>query len=70
VKGKIIPIEVKAGAIGSSRSLKIFMAEKKIPIGVRISESLFSLQGPILSIPFYLIEEIPRIFSLLEAFPV
>lgn len=61
VQGKIIPIEVKAGAIGKLRSLKIFMTENKTSIGVRISESPFSLNGPILSIPFYLIEEIPRL---------
>ncbi len=57
----IVPIEVKAGAIGSLRSLKIFMEEKKIPAGVRISELPFSFNQSVLSIPFYLIEQFPRL---------
>jgi predicted AAA+ superfamily ATPase len=61
VNGAIVPIEVKSGAIGSLRSLKLFMSEKKIPIGIRISEAPFSTNGQICSVPFYLIEEIPRL---------
>ena len=61
VGSKIVPIEVKAGAIGSLKSLKIFLKEKKIPLGLRISEAMCALRGSILSIPFYLIEEIPRL---------
>ena len=60
VDSQIVPIEVKAGAIGTLRSLKLFLAEKKIPLGVRISELPFSLNDHLLSIPFYLIEELPR----------
>lgn len=61
VDSLIVPIEVKAGAIGSLRSLKIFLAEKKLPLGVRISELPLSLNQQTLSIPFYLIEELPRL---------
>jgi hypothetical protein len=57
----IVPIEVKAGSTGSLRSIKIFLAEKKVPLGVRISELPLSLRDSILSIPFYLIEELPRL---------
>lgn len=57
----IVPIEVKAGTIGSLRSLKIFMQEKKIPLGVRVSELPLSFDQSILSIPFYLIEQLPRL---------
>ncbi len=57
----IVPIEVKAGAIGSLRSLKLFLAERKLPLGIRISELPLSLNHQILSIPFYLIEELPRL---------
>lgn len=60
VDSLIVPIEVKAGAIGSLRSLKIFLAEKKLPLGLRISQQPLALDQQILSIPFYLIEEIPR----------
>jgi predicted AAA+ superfamily ATPase len=60
VESQIVPIEVKAGAIGSLRSLKLFLAEKKIPLGVRVSEAPFHFSDPILSIPFYMIEQLPR----------
>jgi len=61
VGSKIVPIEVKAKAIGSLRSLKIFIKEKKIPLGLKISESTYALHNQILSVPFYLVEEIPRL---------
>jgi len=61
IGSQIVPIEVKAGAIGTLRSLKIFLSEKKLPLGVRISECPLSLREGILSIPFYLIEELPRL---------
>ncbi|MBI5345888.1 MAG: ATP-binding protein [Chlamydiae bacterium] len=61
VGSKIVPIEVKAKSIGSLRSLKIFLSEKKIRLGVRISENPLSLSDDILSIPFYMIEELPRL---------
>lgn len=57
----VIPIEVKAGEIGSLRSLKQFMTEKKSPLGLRISQAPLSLEKNILSVPFYLIQEIPRL---------
>ena len=57
----MVPIEVKAGAIGTLRSLKLFLEEKKIALGVRIAENPFSLQSNILSIPFYMIEQLPRL---------
>jgi hypothetical protein len=60
---KIVPIEVKAKSIGSLRSLKIFLEEKKIKFGLKISEDKFYLEKNILSLPFYLIEEIPRLIN-------
>lgn len=61
----IIPIEVKAGEIGSLRSLKQFMIEKKAPLGLRISQAPLFLERNILSVPFYLIQEIPRLCALI-----
>lgn len=61
VNSLIVPVEVKAGATGSLRSIKIFLSEKKIPLGVRISEHPFSLEQQILSIPLYLISELSRL---------
>jgi hypothetical protein len=57
----IVPIEVKAGTTGSLRSMHIFMEEKKNRLGIRISEQPLSLQGKILSIPFYLISSLERL---------
>ncbi len=61
VDSLIVPIEVKAGAVGTLRSLKLFLEERKLNLGVRISELPLSYNGEILSIPFYLIEELPRL---------
>jgi predicted AAA+ superfamily ATPase len=65
IENHIVPIEVKAGEIGSLRSLRQFMAEKKAPLGLRISQASLSLERDILSVPFYLIQEIPRLCSLI-----
>lgn len=64
VDSLIVPVEVKAGAIGSLKSIKLFLSERKLPIGLRISEKRLSLEQNILSIPFYLIEQIPRLLRL------
>lgn len=58
----IVPIEIKAGASGRLKSLKIFLEEKKIPMAVRVSQSKLLLEDNILSVPFYLIEELPRLY--------
>lgn len=57
----VYPIEVKSGATGHLRSLRVFMAEKKSNIGIRISQHQLSLHDHILSIPMYMIFELPRI---------
>ncbi|EKD45025.1 MAG: hypothetical protein ACD_70C00110G0004 [uncultured bacterium] len=69
---KIIPIEVKAGATGSLKSLHYFMGLKKLSLALRInsdvpSETLVSvkhedkkIQYTLLSLPLYLIGQIPR----------
>ena len=57
----LFPIEVKAGTIGKLRSLKIFMEEKKAALGVRISQQPLSLEDSILSLPLYLIEQLPKL---------
>ncbi len=63
LKQHIIPIEVKAGSQGRLKSLIQFMNEKKSPLGIRISEAPLSFQNSILSIPFYMIRQIPRIIE-------
>ena len=57
----IIPIEVKAGTQGKLKSLLQFMKEKKPHLAIRISQDRLSFENQILSIPFYLISELPRL---------
>lgn len=63
---KILPIEVKAGKSGRLKSLKIFMAEKNALLGIRISQDPLSYYDNILSVPLYLIAELPRLIELTQ----
>lgn len=63
ISGHIIPIEVKAGSSGKLKSLQQFMQTKSAKIGVRISEAPLSFEKGVLSIPFYLISELPRLVT-------
>lgn len=60
----IFPIEVKAGATGNLRSLQLFLNEKLLKLGVRISQRPLSLDKRVLSIPLYMIWELPRLIEL------
>lgn len=62
---QILPIEVKAGTTGSLKSLHQFLIEKKAPFGIRISQHTLSFHDKVLSIPLYLIKQIPRLIKLL-----
>lgn len=70
----IIPIEVKSGATGSLKSLHFFMGLKKYSLALRVNGDFPSkiqvnvknndgkqIQYTLLSIPFYLVEQIPRL---------
>ena len=57
----IVPIEVKAGTTGTLRSLRVFMKEKNSSIGIRISQHPLSYTDGILSVPLYMIRDIPRL---------
>jgi predicted AAA+ superfamily ATPase len=57
----IVPIEVKAGAAGHLKSLRQFMEEKKSPLGIRVSQHPLSYEAQVLSVPFYMIDQIPRL---------
>ena len=61
----ILPIEVKAGTTGRLKSLQIFIEEKKCPFGIRISERPLSFDKKILSVPLYMMTEIPRLLKAL-----
>lgn len=68
INSMVVPIEVKAGKTGRLRSLQRFMELKNSPLGVRISERPLSLDRKILSVPFYLIKELPRLIQTCLAF--
>lgn len=55
----ILPIEVKAGSTGRLKSLQTFLTEKKQILGIRISTSALTLNKNVLSVPFYLIGQLP-----------
>jgi len=57
---QIIPIEVKAGTTGRLKSLNMFMDEKQVSLGIHVSQQPLSLTKNILSLPLYLIGELPR----------
>lgn len=72
----IIPIEVKAGATGSLKSLHYFMGLKKYPLALRVNSDLPSKTAinvknndgtparyTLLSVPFYLVEQIRRLLG-------
>ena len=61
IDSKVIPLEVKSGKSGRLKSLHLFMQEKKTPIGLRVSSRPLELEGQILSVPFYMVSEIPRL---------
>lgn len=63
IRGQIYPIEVKAGKTGRLKSIQTFLQEKKLPLGIRISQNPLMLSQNILSVPFYLIHELPRLIE-------
>ena len=63
VNSTILPLEVKAGTTGSLKSLQVFLNEKKLDIGIQISQKPLSFNNRTLSIPLYMIAELPRIVT-------
>ncbi|MEA3333892.1 MAG: ATP-binding protein [Pseudomonadota bacterium] len=71
----IFPVEVKAGKTGTLKSLQVFVKEKGVDLGVRFNadlptlhEAKFSLPKTsgtfkLLSLPLYMVEELPRIID-------
>ncbi len=60
IKGKIIPIEVKAGTRGSMQSLHLFLEERKniVSRGIRFSGENFAKYDKILVIPAYAVSNL------------
>ncbi|MEX0738983.1 MAG: DUF4143 domain-containing protein [Pseudohongiella sp.] len=80
LNGQIVPIEVKAGATGSLKSLHQFMGEKGAPLAVRFDLNLPNrqtintrikknsqvrdIQYPLQSLPLYLVERLPDLLDV------
>lgn len=58
---QIVGIEVKAGKTGRLKSLRQFMEEKQSLLGVRLCTNPLSFEHNILSVPLYLISELPTV---------
>jgi len=52
-ENNILPIEVKAGSSGKMRSMHMFLDERTLDCGIRMSLENFSEYGKILSVPLY-----------------
>ena len=79
--GRIVPIEVKAGASGSLKSLHQFVAEKGVSVAVRFDAGQPSVQTVrtrvqrggaqtkvtyrLVSLPLYLVERLPHLLASL-----
>lgn len=63
VGSQIVPIEVKSGSTGRLKSLQMFLSEKQLPLGVRVSERPLEINNNILSIPFYMLSELKRLIQ-------
>jgi len=79
LNGQVVPIEVKAGASGSLKSLHQFVGEKKLSFAVRFDASVPSTQTisttirhgtkpakinyQLLTLPLYMVERLPDLIS-------
>ncbi len=65
-KNRVIPIEVKAGATGTLKSLQLFIKQKGLNEAVKISSALPSIsrnEYTLYSIPFYLCGQLHRLLG-------
>ncbi len=79
VGGRIVPVEVKAGAAGSLRGLHMMIREKQLDLGVKVSAAPQRMDQVmtalpdgkqvsfrLLTVPFYMTSEIPRLCMALD----
>jgi len=57
-KGKVVPIEVKSGSRGQMQSMHIFLSERNLEEGLRISSENFTTYDKIKTIPVYAVKNI------------
>lgn len=61
IEGKIVPLEVKASGQGAMHSMRVFLKEKNLKFGVRVSTENFGSYEDILTLPLYAVSELERI---------
>lgn len=61
VDGTPLPVEVKAGATGSLKSMRLFLNKYPAPLGLRYSMHDLSYCDQILSIPLYMVSQTSRL---------
>ena len=55
-----VPVEVKAGTKGAMQSLFLFLREKHLPTGIRVSNENFSVYDAIEVYPLYAVGKLCR----------
>ncbi len=67
IDGMPIPVEVKAGARGSLKSMRLFLKEyPKTPLGIRYSMHELSYFDQILSIPLTMVSQTQRLVHIMQ----
>lgn len=57
---RMVPVEVKAGKTGTLRSMHLFLEQHAVRGGVKISTGPYNPTLPVISLPLYAIEQMPR----------
>jgi len=60
----IIPVEVKSGSKGSMQSMHLFLKERNLPCGIRVSTENFSAYDMIRVVPLYAVSTLQRALTL------
>jgi len=61
--GRIVPVEVKSGSRGAMQSLFLFLEERGLDLGVRVSAENFGRYGKLAVVPIYAAENLPAILN-------
>ena len=64
IHGRIVPVEVKAGAFGHLKSLHLFLStHPAVPFGVKASEQNFARSGRVMAVPLYSLSYLGKIYN-------
>jgi uncharacterized protein len=68
IHGRIVPVEVKAGAFGHLKSLHLFLSTyPAVPFGVKASEQNFARSGRVMAVPLYSLSHLGKIYNSVSA---